>query len=338
MAIFQGDIFIKLAIELGMEDMRKNAWLIDHMLEDLVKIEYAAGKYGQKQVDSCKEWFLNNKINVFMRGRDDKDELPCVTIEIGPSDEKRDMKTMGDSSTETVILMPQQIGKPIPFVIKPFDSSYDNATGEVPLDAGLDAVAPGMILVDPSTGHGYPILDIASNAVVIETDLGINATRFAVVPQNQYYKARVEHTFFNETYNIGCHAHGDPQTLLWLESIVLYSILRYRESLLEATGFAESSVSRGNPDLNRNFTSEGGETVWSRYLQLSGQVENSWIKSPRRVIEKATIKGQTTGQATGQSNEGFTGGITIMSNLDSALDTSQEPWTTINDPGESEQG
>jgi hypothetical protein len=323
--IFQGDIFIKAAIENGMDDMRKNPWLIDHMLGDLASNPYTAAKYGQKQIDACKEWFLNNKINVFMRGRDDKDELPCITIEIGSSNEKEPMKSMGDSSSETVVLMPQEIGKPIPFVVKPFDTSYENSTGHVPVPSGLDSVAIGMILVDPSTGHGYQIIGMDDEGVFIEEDLELDTTRFAIIPQFQFYKARVEHTFFQETYNVGCHVHGDPQVLLWLESIVLYSILRYRESLLEANGFAESVVSRGNPDLNGNFATEGGETAWSRYITLSGQVENTWIKSPRRVIEKATVK------------DGMTGGITIMSNLDSTFDATQEAWTTINDPGTDEE-
>jgi hypothetical protein len=326
--IFQGDIFIKLAIELGMEDMRKNPWLIEHMLSDLKNINYAADKYGQKNIDACKEWFRNNQIDVYLRGRDDKDRLPCVTIQLGPSNEKPDMKLMADQSTEKTILLPNKIGKPIPYIIKPFvPTGYDPTTGEISLDPSIDVsgVAVGMILVNPANGKGYKILDVVlatpGSGILIEPGLEIEATQFGIVPQFPYYEARIEHTFFDESYSIGCHAHGDPQNLLFLWSIVLYSILRYRESLLEANGYAESSISSAGPDFDESFTTPGGEKAWARYMNLTGQVENSWIKSPRRFIEVAALKKKV--------GNGYIGGISIISNTDPIIvDKSQVNWYT----------
>jgi hypothetical protein len=116
--IFQLDMTIKMAIELGMEDIRKNMWLIDHMLSDCIDNPYLKDKYGQSQIDGCKEWFLNNQIDLYMRPRIDKDRMPCVVITPGPAPEKDEMKHMGDASTESVVLMPNQIGKPIPYIVK----------------------------------------------------------------------------------------------------------------------------------------------------------------------------------------------------------------------------
>lgn len=322
--IFQGDIIIKAAIELGIEDMRKNPWLIDHMLSDLTSINYFTDKYGQKQVDACKEWFRNNQIDVYLRGRDDKDRLPCVTIQLGPSNEKPEMKTMADQSTEKTILLPNKIGKPIPYIVKPFvPTGYDEISGEVSVDPELDlsGVSEGMILVNPANGNGYKILDISENGLLIEPGMEIEATEFGIVPQFPFYEARVEHSFFDETYNIGCHAHGDPQTLLFLWSIVKYSILRYRESLLEANGFAESSISSAGPDFDQAFTTPGGEKAWSRFMNLNGQIENSWIKSPRRFIEVAALKKKV--------GDGFIGGISVISNTDpDIIDKSKVNWYT----------
>lgn len=339
--IFQGDIIIKTAIELGIEDMRNNPWLIDHMLSDLVNISYLTDKYGQKQIDACKEWLRNAQVDVYMRGREDKDRLPCVTIQMGPSNEKPDMKHMADQSTEKAILVPNQIGKPIPYVIKPFvPTGYDDSTGEVSIDPDIDlrGVSPGMILVNPANGTGYKIKSITPMGIEIEPGLEIEATQFGIVPQFQYYEARVEHSFFDEPYTIGCHAHGDTQNVLFLWSIVKYSILRYRESLLEANGFTESSISSGPPDFDEPFTTPGGEKAWVRSMILTGQVENSWIKSPRRFIESVVLKGE--------SSDGFNGGIRILSNLDTPviIDKSKESWVTDaenevdpNDPEDQEE-
>ena len=325
--IFQGDIIIKTAIELGIEDMKKNPWLIDHMLSDLVKNHYFKDKYGEAQVQACKEWFRNAQIDVYMRARDDKDRLPCVTIQMGPSNEKVDMKLMADQSTEKAVLMPNKIGKPIGYIVKPFTpAGYDEGSGlvEVPETIDISLVNAGMILVNVENGEGYLIQGTTQGAIQIESGLEISASQFGVVPQYQYYVARVEHSFFDETYMIGCHAHGDVQTLLFLWSIVKYSILRYRESLLEYNGFAESTISSAGPDFDDAFTTPGGEKAWSRFMTLNGQTENSWIKAPHRVIESIALRKKTS--------TGYIGGISIISNTDPIIiDKADEPWYTDTD-------
>lgn len=327
--IFQGDMIIKTAIELGMEDMRKNPFLIDHMFDDLLTNPYLEKKFGQKQIDACKEWFLNNKIEFYMALIKDKDKTPCITISMGNSPEKQDMKTMADQSTETVLLMPNTIGKPIPYVVKPFvPTSYDQSTGELVIPAntpGSDVIAPGMILVDPATGTGYGILEITPDGIMIEAGSKLDAGKFGIVPQYQIYKARIEHTFFQESYTIGCHAHGDPQNLLWLWSITLYSLLRYRESLLEFSGFAESIFNNSDIQQDSDYGGVAGEEVFRRYITITGQVENSWIKSPRRFIESVGLREKTP--------SGFIGGIKILSNEDSPafIDKTNEVWYTENE-------
>lgn len=327
MAIFQSDLSIKTAIILGLEDIRKDSWLLDDILGDCLTNPYLKDKYGQKQIDACKEWFKSNQIDVYMAERRDKDRYPCITINLGTSQEKDEMKTMADQSSEKVKLLPSQIDKPIPYVVKPFSGfTYDPGTGElvIPSNAkNVETIAIGMILVDPVAGQGYVIKEVFGYTLVIEDGLTITAASLGVVPQYQFYEARVEHSFFQESYNIGCHVHGDPQALLWLHSIVLYSILRYRESLLEANGFCQSSLS--SSDMMVNGAGNDAEELFSRYITLSGQVENSWIKSPKRIIESVVLREKKT--------NGYVGGIKIISNLDTPeiIDENNEPWKTVAD-------
>lgn len=336
MAIFQSDMTIKMAIELGLEDFKKNPWLVDDMLSDAVSNPYLADKYGQKQIDACKEWLRNNQIDIYMVDRTDRDRYPCITITLGNSNEKDDMKTLDEDSSDTIQLLPNQINKPIPYVVKPLVISYNSSTGEVAIPSttkGLNKVAAGMILVDPATGGGYPVLDITPHGIEIESGLSLTAAKYAIIAKNQFYEARVGHTFFQETYTIGCHVVGDAQPLLWLHAVVLYSMLRYRQSLFEANGFAQSNLSSSDLMPTPGFTGAGGEKAWSRYITLTGQVENSWIKAPHRIIESVSL----AQQADSDSSTGFSGGIKILSNLDSPsnLDGSDEPWTTIDDGGDS---
>lgn len=328
--MFQGDVIIKTMVDLGLDEMRKNAWLLDHVFDSLKAIPYISDKYGQKQIDAAKEWFLNNKIDVYMRPRNDKDELPCVTITPGPSPEISEMKHMADLSTVKKMLLPLEIGRPIPFVVKPFvPTSYDQASGEIGIDpntAGFEVVTPGMVLVNPANGNGYPILAVAAGMFFIEPGLGVDATELAVIPQFPFYEARVEHAFFQDSYTITCQTHGDVQTLIWLHSIVMYAILRYRESLLEGNGFAQSSISSGEILMDPNYIGgDGGELSYLRMIVLTGQVENSWIKLPRRFIESAVVKDVDYCE--------ITSGIKILSNLDTPpiIDATKEIWDTVVD-------
>lgn len=327
--IFQTDSVVLTAIQLGLEDFKNNPWLIAHVLNDYTANQYLNEKYGQSQINACLEWLQNNKINVVLRPRNDKDEMPLVAISIGMSQEKEDMKHMGDTSTESVILLPQEIGKPIPYIVKPFTPlSYDINTGIIEIDPtteGLDGVAAGMILVDPSNGQGFSIIDIVPDGIQIEAGISLTATQLGIVPQYPYYKANIEHTFCNERVEVSCYCHGDPQTVQWLHSIILYSILRYRESLLEANGFAQSSVSSSALSEDPYYSGPDGEQAFVRTITITGQTEHTWIKQPRRFIEKIAIKKETP--------DGFIGGIQIISNLDTPdfFDQSEEAWTTIED-------
>jgi len=339
MGIFQLDLTVKTAIELGIADMRKSPWLIDHMLGDCLDNPYLKDKYGQRQIDACKEWFLKNEIEIKMRGINDKDKMPLIAITPGPAPEKSDMKHMADQSTESLVLMPQTIGKPIPYIVKPFvPVGYDPNTGIVEVDdtiKGMSGISAGMILVDPEQGQGFVIQDYTDEGIHIEPGILLDATQLAVVPQYQFYKARVEHAFFQESCEVACYSHGDPQVAMWLHSIALYSILRYRESLLEAQGFCESSVSNSPLMENPTYSGANGENSYMRSIQLTGQTEYTWIKSPRRIIENVFLR-----ESTGPNSPapGYIGGLKIISNLPTPdfIDKTKETWYTVDSEDDDE--
>lgn len=330
--IFQGDVIIREAILKGLEDIRQNPWLLDDIFSQF-KHPSLSSKYGQKEIDNAKEWFgtgggTGNAIEVNLRYRNDKDRFPCVTIALGSSAEKDDLKTLGDLTTQTEILLPSDINKPIKpilssFVPESFDS--ENNTITIPSNVNPRGVRPGQVIADPTTGLGAVITGVQGRKIFIAPGTQLEGSRFVVVPQNMFYKARVESTKFQEVYNIGCHVSGDPSSLLWLHSIVQYSLLRYRESLLEGMCFDISSITSSDLAPNQNFEGPGGELVFSRYITLTGQVENSWIKAPKRIIEAVEIE-EVVDEEAGL----FKSGIKILSNLDSvsSLDTPEDPWTT----------
>jgi len=320
MSLFLGDIRIKTAIELGLEDIQKNAWIINDILGDTLANPYLRERYGS-QIDSCKQWIANNRINIFLSNRDDKMEFPCVVIQLGTSNEKADMKHMGDLSVEKVRLMPNNINKPIPYVIKPLSGSYDPNTGAFTFSSDVEIahVNAGMILVDPATGNGYQIQSVTQvNAVNLLPKLTLSAAKYGVIPEYQFYETRIGHTFMQEPYKITCNAL-DQQTLLWLHAITSYSLLRYRQALLEKDGYAESLISSSPMYPNPDY-SDAGQVIWSRDIEITGQVENRWYMQPHRIVENIEM---------GQG-DGYTGGIKIISNItDTFEDLDTVNWSTL---------
>jgi hypothetical protein len=287
MSLFHGDIVIKTAIELALEDMRKNPWLIIDCFSSLIENPLLKEKYGIAEAHRAKEFILNNNIPVYLKGRIDKQEFPCVTIAIGPSDESDELATLGDLSTEIETLYPENINQPIKYIIPPFNIiSYDKETGiiEIPTDVqDYRYISEGMVAVDPSTGNGLIILDKGGeNGFKVAVGSTLPSGTLGIVPQYQMYRARRERAISKETYNIGCHSQGDPSTLIFLFSVVKYGLFRYRESLLEHENFQLSSLSATDMIKNDAFDVEN---VYSRFIVLRGQVEEYWIKAPKRVIE-----------------------------------------------------
>ena len=323
--LFQGDVIIKTAIELAIEDLKKQDWLIEDIFSDFIENPILAQKYGMKEIERAKEWIKSNKINYFMKHRIDNEEFPAITISMGNSDEDEGLATLGDNTICIETLDPSEINKPIAFIVKPFNVvSYDSNTGIVEIPEGTEGynfIGEGMLAVDPDTGNGWIINGKAGvNGFKIAENTQLDTDKLAVVPQYQAYRARRERIISQEQYNIGCHAHGDPAHLLFLFYLVKYALLRYREGLFEFNNFQLSSISCTDMIKNDAFQSDN---VYSRFIILRGQAEESWIKTPFRQWEGIEFTDKNSLNETG---------IRICSNKDTLEDSEEaenDLWITI---------
>jgi hypothetical protein len=285
--IWQGDVVLRRIIELILKDLKENPWLVDDILSDFTNDPMLSSIYGQKEIDNAKKWLKDNEISIFLKERMDTEKLPCVTIAIGSNIEDRNLARMADLSHVVEDLEPGKIGRTIPYIIPPFDIvSYDQATGffTTPSTVDLSIITPGMVAIDPVTGGGYVISAVGVGGFYIAAGTAVSATNIGILPQYRIFRARREMATFQEKITIGCHVHGDPSSLLWLYSFLMYGILRYREGLFESRNFQISNIETSEMIRNGSFESFG-ENVYSRFITISGQVENSWIKSPKRIIE-----------------------------------------------------
>lgn len=327
--IFQGDLVIKTAIELAIEDIRKNGWIIEDIFRTLVENPLLAQKYGMKEIARAKEFLLNNKINIYMRHRLDKMEYPCITISIGNSNEDKSLATLGDQSVAFEEYDANEIGKPVKFLVKPFKPvSYDKTTGILELPETIEEyryIDAGMLLVDPATGNAFIINGKAgTNGLKITEGSTLPKGELAIIPQYHIYRARRERAISQEQYTIGCHTHGDPSTLIFLFSLVKYGLYRYREGLLEYNNFQISNLSCTDMIKNDQMAEEN---VYSRWITLSGQVEESWVKSPKRFIEAVDLNNPDRGDSVI-----FETGIKVLSKAaPEPIADEDDVWVTVDE-------
>ena len=74
---------------------------------------------------------------------------------------------------------------------------------------------------------------------------------------------------------------------------------------------------------NQNWESIG-ENVYSRFITISGQVENTWVKAPKRIIESINLKNTEPENGLG------TAGLIIIDKdggeVPEIIDTECETW------------
>lgn len=326
MAFFNGDTIIKVCIELAIEDIRKNPWLIEEMLSQYIENPFLREKYGMKYITSAKNFIMNNKISYYMNKRIDKEEYPSVTIMLGSQEEDEREATLGDTSTEFEDYSPDDIKKPISYIVKPFDIvSYDKDTGlvEMPETDDYEHISEGMLAVEVDTGRAFSILDKGgNNGFLVEEGSDICESKLAIIPRYPFYRARKERVRNRESYNIGCHVHGDPHNCLVLYNLVKYALFRYREGLFEKSGFEIGTI-RGTDMIKNDSFDE--ENIYSRFIVLRGIVEESWVKTPNRIIE-----GVGFADLDDDSESMDISGIKIISNLDTQEDSqeAENTWVT----------
>lgn len=286
MSMFQGDVFFRRVLELVIQDIRQNPWLIDDALSDFVNDPALSGIYGQKEIENAKKWFKDNDISIFLKHRMDLEKMPCLTLSIGSNMEDRSLARLADQTPFYEDYSPSEIGKTIGYIVKPFEyDSYDQDTGVfIVMNQDISLVQPGMVAIDPDSGVGFVVSKINPNGFSIAEGAEFVGSKVGILPQYRIFRAKREMATFQERITIGCHVHGDPNALLWLYTIMMYGFLRYREGLLEARGFQLSNVETSDMIRNENFESFG-ENVYSRFIVITGQVENTWVKSPKRFIE-----------------------------------------------------
>lgn len=325
--IHQSDVTIRHAIIKGLQNVRARPWLLDYCFASLPQDELTAELYGQKSVDAAKKWFLEGgeggnpiEIKVFLNTRLDPAATPSISISMQQSSE--DDATIGDVHYETS----EDSTLQWPTIYGPFSPvSYDQKSGimVLPVDVSTKTtLGIGMVLIDDS-GEIYPIYEVI-DAVTFRTATGIDASlsKAQLKGNSPALSASMESVSMSEAYNLGVHVTGDDEKLIWLHSILVFILLAYKETLLEARCFERSKLSSSEHGFNSRV-SDSGEVIYSRFISLTGYVRHQWPKSIKPKIVSAEFQAKIIDA--GQLHP-----------TDSPLEIANEPW--LGDDDDSGQG
>jgi len=273
--IFQSDVIIRSAIIAALNDLRTKPWLLNYVFAALPRDKLTAQDYGAKEIARATEWFVNTKIPVHLDVNLKDEMFPCITISLSSSQESESESTLGDTHYHPRVPNNGQW----PILAGPFTpTSYDPTSGLITLDASQVqnfVIVPGHIVIDAQGGQ-HPVLDVDdNNDIYIEENCTANLNGFVIKGQKPYLITHVESARYRETYAIGCHVTGEPVHLTYLHSIVVFCLLRYKESLLEARGFERSTL---NSQMLRLDSDTLPQVIFSRYLTISGMVSQYWPK------------------------------------------------------------
>jgi hypothetical protein len=266
------DILIRTALEAAIQDMRRNAYLLNDCFGGLANDLVSKAEYGPKEPAKALEFITKNNIPVFLPFRPDGITVPCVLINQIAASEASNRASLADDGEDNSF-DPVLAGRPVHRILPEMNPTYDITNGQltIPTDHNTYQIAPGMFLVT-ATGNKYQIQStIDDQTIQLQTGITEDLRNSYVTPAPNNWLAHREQLFFTESWSITVIG-AEPVQAGWLRQFISYCLGRYREAYLEGRGFAISSFQSG-PVVTSSVPN-----CYEAKFTLSGDVEQSWIK------------------------------------------------------------
>lgn len=285
LGIYPSDVILRTAFKLALDDMRRNPYLLDFAFQALAHDDESRDEYGENEIERAKSWFLKTKIRVGSVLRREDPKFPYVTFDLMSSAEQSQEGTLGDTHYVPVEAAPERA---VPVLAGPFTpATYDYVTGTMTVSAtalGGLVLAEGMV-VRTRTGTLYPIVAVTDDTTFqVAAGTVDDFADAVIVPQSPAWVHGVESAVFQEQVAVGCHVDSEAVHCIYLHAVVVFILKRYNQALFEARGFERMTISSAN--LRRDDVAET-EFVYSRYVQVTGSVRQSWPKTPLMTVSAA---------------------------------------------------
>lgn len=281
------DLYFTRVVQLMLQDVRKNRFLINDIVCDVTSDPILKDLYGQKEVEKF-NLLVDKEIQVNVEHAIDMAKLPAIAIRVGGGSE--DASRTGDALSDGyrkeevdastlggAFKSPRIILGPIT------PESYDYMTGKMVFseNTSLANVYDEMVVHDEINNKDYPIILVQDDATLfIEAGSRPNLTRMTIRGKsNTAINVRREY-FTTEQVTFICAA-VDPVEVLYLYQLLMYMIGRHRLNFFETKNFRTSTLNY-SPIYK---AIEEPNVVFARDITVNGTVEHSFIESTSRPID-----------------------------------------------------
>lgn len=287
LGIHQSDVIVRSAIAAALADIRANPWLLDYCFASLPQDAITWKEYGEKSVQEAKKWFLSTNIDVAVMPILNESSWPKITVEITNSQEVESEASIGDVNYTPIETNDSSWPALNEQPITPL--KYTPSTGIVVLPVEPEfGVFPGMFLVDRN-GKPHEILEIIDAVSFRISPMTVaDLSKSNIKSRRPAWNINVESSSFKEVLRVGVHVQNEPVHLIWLHSILVFALQRYKEVLMEARGFERSTFGSTQLAQDQRFETEN---IFSRFLTISGFVRQFWPKAVSRTIDGVEMDG-----------------------------------------------
>ena len=287
--IFQTDLVWYSAFTAALADLRKNLFVIEDAYSQLRTDPFLRKLYGEKEVERLKA-FLSKEINIFVQHRTpDLAKFPAIVIRCGSAEEDAHKDALGDSFQQERV-DPTTLGgaySESSVLIGPITpESYDPLTGTITFGDNVDLSASNIFdthyIYDVVNQKYYGIqLVLDSSNLLIEPNSKPNLTNMLIKRSKDSFGHVRRSVWFWETDSIDLMS-TDANELIYLYTIVMLILIRYKKQLLDARNFAAMTVSYS--EIYRVSAEDDPNNVYGRTLTIRGRVENNAIESTGPLI------------------------------------------------------
>jgi len=289
MAIFQADLILYSALNVALADMRRNTFVLDEAYGCVTQDPFLKDAYGQKEVERLKAT-LKKELHIFMGHRPvDMMKFPCYVIKIGGGQEDAAKDALGDSFQSEIVDATTLGGafNETPNISGPITPiNYDQLSGQLTFDeaTNLDIlnVYEGHYVYDSINNNYYDIKLVTSSAtLLIEAGSLPNLTNMYITRKKNSIGHTKRSIWAYETHTIDIYA-TDATEVIYMWTILMYLLGRYKKQLLDARGFSVSTL--GYSEIYK-VNEEDPNNLFGRSVTIKGRVEHTWIESSAPVLE-----------------------------------------------------
>lgn len=288
------DLIIESVIRDGLESVRRDSSIIEDIFGEISSKlgPMMDKKYGDKEVNRITDYFKEKEVSIVQAFSQVNTNLPAVSIQLLDDTESKNHTFLDDFEADITkeITDPEKLAALVVVSAIPI-TSYDSSTGKVGIDdsINLENVHVNHILEDID-GNEFKIVggivnESGSKQVNIEPGSDPNTIGPALIKSSinyEQFEQRGNHS--DQRLLLGVHTE-DRLLTIYLYTLVKYFLLARKADLIKR-GFKLATYS--GSDFTRNI--EYVEPVFSRYLTVSGLIEDNWTSDKVIPIDIVDVK------------------------------------------------